>query len=1011
MKMQNSSKRIQQMCRICGAKGNFAAYQALEMMQGTKDSFLYFVCDKCQCLQIAEVPENMAEYYGSGYYSFQVPEEPDMKFDTPVAHREKILDVGCGAGYWLVQKAKSGWGNLYGCDPFLEKERRYGSRVTIRNCSIHEMEGDGTFDEIRMSDSFEHMEDPLEVLKSARRLLKPGGFLYMSIPTYPNIAFERFGTYWYQLDAPRHIFLHSRKSLEWLSQASGMSISGIRYNSNNNQFIRSFFYQKGVPYNQQTPALVWQYLDNEKIRKLQQEAEIWNEKEYGDHMVVSWQKSTMEAVKNGRKVIYQRFPSAADGRRFPYPPLYREPDTDYICFTDDTRVYSSAWEIQVVENAAQADLEPWLGQYAVRWELQPEQIQTGSLAEVYSGENAAAIPKLEELPLLKFDPEKLIPTADEKGRYMFRKNPVYSGGRYNGRPLLLTIGVPVSNQIDTIDRCLSHVKPLLEQLDAELLVIDTGSTDGTAEVCRSYGARVISYPWCGNMSAVRNAGICNAKGEWYLSIDDDEWFEDVEDILEFFVHGVYQEYDFATYIQRNYRDSAGTVYNDYHTLRMARITPGLHFEGRIHDALQAEPGFGRIGVLHSYAHHYGFVSDNPERRQEKFLRNASLLLQDIYEYPENLRYLFQMAQEYAAVFQNETAVRLFLKTIAMAEETGFKSQGKNSVVLLLRTFYVMRDQRLFQWAEGLLPLFPLTAAEKACIAWYQETLAFLTDRAPGQVLEYYEVYENALQEYRKDPALNQGTTFFGLMAVEQEPCIMDAEAMAFCSYLGAGREEDALEILPRIFLEKIPEQRISVLAAGFAAGDKVYEAVCSKIAPMQWEEWKEEILNAFVLGIERDSVCRQQMERLSGLLSRMSVPAVRSWFEHAGDRRGGKAGGRLLEYAMDCGIEKDSVQALCLCTEVLKEAYVRNRKEENGKEIFYRYLFTLALYAEHYYNPDLLIDAEDRTVPSNIRAAYRMAVALADGKPSHENVMLLKQALAIFPPFHEEIRGILAELG
>lgn len=219
-------------------------------------------------------------------------------------------------------------------------------------------------------------------------------------------------------------------------------------------------------------------------------------------MEVSGQKGT---------VIFQRFPSNVEGRHFPYPPLYTEPDTDYICFTDDTRVYSSAWKIQILENVMQADLEPWLEQYAVRWELQPEQIQVGPLAEGYAEENVVAIPKLKELPLVKFEPDKLIPTADEEGRYIYRKNPEYSDGKYNGHPLLLTIGVPVSNQIDTIGRCLSHVKPLLEQLDAELLVIDTGSTDGTVEVCRSYGARVITHPWCDNMSAAWNEGIYNAR--------------------------------------------------------------------------------------------------------------------------------------------------------------------------------------------------------------------------------------------------------------------------------------------------------------------------------------------------------------------------------------------------------------------------------------------------------------------------------------------------------------------
>lgn len=254
------------------------------------------------------------------------------------------------------------------------------------------------------------------------------------------------------------------------------------------------------------------------------------------------------AAERGKKVIFQRFPYRTDRRSFPFPLLDRDADTEYICFTDHEEVHSSVWKIQLVRDLKEADLEPYLEQYAVRRELQPNQIQMGPLlqeasADVSSGEpadtNIVTVPSLENLPLFRLEPEKIIPTADAEGNYIFRENPVYSGGKYNGRPLLLTIGVPVSNQIATIDRCLSHIKPLLDQLDAELLVIDTGSMDGTAEVCQRYGARVIARPWDGNMSAARNEGIFHAKGEWYLSIDDDEWFEDVSDILCFFREGYY----------------------------------------------------------------------------------------------------------------------------------------------------------------------------------------------------------------------------------------------------------------------------------------------------------------------------------------------------------------------------------------------------------------------------------------------------------------------------------------
>lgn len=277
-------------CRICGAQGEFASYLAREMMQNTRDEFEYFVCGSCECLQIAEVPENLGNYYGENYYSFSLKEQADYQYEEPVTCTYKILDVGCGSGAFLFAQARSGCGNLFGCDPFLDHDIQYGDRVHIRKCSIHEMDGDGTFDGIRMGDSFEHMTDPLDVLASARRLLAPDGKLWMSIPTYPNAAMEMFGSHWYQLDAPRHIFLHSLKSLEYLGQKSGMKMTEVVYDSNNSQFLRSFFYERGVPFHEITADLIRQYFTNIDILKMDQAAKDLNKKGYGDHMHVTWMK-------------------------------------------------------------------------------------------------------------------------------------------------------------------------------------------------------------------------------------------------------------------------------------------------------------------------------------------------------------------------------------------------------------------------------------------------------------------------------------------------------------------------------------------------------------------------------------------------------------------------------------------------------------------------------------------------------------------------------------------------
>lgn len=193
------------------------------------------------------------------------------------------------------------------------------------------------------------------------------------------------------------------------------------------------------------------------------------------------------------KIIYQKFTGKNPAQPVPYPPIYREKEVQYICFTDNAQVTSKTWDIRYVKNLDELKIETELPKNSRTFELFENQIQIGAVFEKNEEYTSViTVPSFSELPYMIFEPDKIVPTADENGRYKHRRNPVYTGGAYGGRSLLLTIGVPVSNQIDTIERCLSHMKPLLDELDSELLVIDTGSTDGTLDICRRYGARIVS---------------------------------------------------------------------------------------------------------------------------------------------------------------------------------------------------------------------------------------------------------------------------------------------------------------------------------------------------------------------------------------------------------------------------------------------------------------------------------------------------------------------------------------
>ena len=273
-------------CRFCGTSGNMQSYLVREMMQNTRDEFEYFVCSECNTLQIGKVPEDLGKYYGEDYYSYRVCDEGELSFPEVKVSDYKILDVGCGKGKWLIEKAKEGYSDLYGCDPFIPETIHYDDRIKIYNTTIHEVAGDHSFDRIMMQDSFEHVTDPLEVLVSARRLLKPSGIIEMSIPTYPNIAFDLFGPHWYQIDAPRHITIPSLKGLNYLADKAGLRVLKTVYDADYSQILRSFFYQQGVPFFELTQELVDQCFTNKDKEDILNITKQSNINGNSDHMNV-----------------------------------------------------------------------------------------------------------------------------------------------------------------------------------------------------------------------------------------------------------------------------------------------------------------------------------------------------------------------------------------------------------------------------------------------------------------------------------------------------------------------------------------------------------------------------------------------------------------------------------------------------------------------------------------------------------------------------------------------------
>ncbi|MGE5333563.1 MAG: class I SAM-dependent methyltransferase [Nitrososphaerota archaeon] len=308
-------------CKICRNSTNNRIYQAREMMFGMRDTFTYLECSNCLCVQLVDVPVNLDKYYPSNYYSVAL--SPDVIFTNPIKSRlgglrtyygatnrgvigrmlynrkpdpharyllktgvtkaSRILDVGCGTGIILYMLRNAGFSRVMGLDPFIPATITYKNGLTIHKQVIHAIQGN--WDVIMFHHSFEHVPDPLETLASVSRLLAPGGTCLIRVPTSSSYAWDYYRTNWIQLDAPRHTFLHSIASMNYLASQVGLMVDDVIYDSTAFQFWGSEQYARDIPLDSPQSYKnnpIQSLFTPEQIAEFSERATVLNQQKAGD---------------------------------------------------------------------------------------------------------------------------------------------------------------------------------------------------------------------------------------------------------------------------------------------------------------------------------------------------------------------------------------------------------------------------------------------------------------------------------------------------------------------------------------------------------------------------------------------------------------------------------------------------------------------------------------------------------------------------------------------------------
>ncbi len=256
-------------CPICGSRSFETRYQNVKRFKKTYD---VFKCKGCGLGITHPFPDHahLADLYSSDSYRdkggkrFIAPVEivvRNLRADrlnklTHLSNKSKgrMLDVGCGRGFMLALARDRGWdvvGVEFNSETAGPAREEFGLHVKTGHLSDMGFEK-CSFDVITFWHSLEHLEDAVEALREAAKLLKPGGLLLISVPNFSSLQSKMSGPGWFHLDIPFHLYHFSAHNIKRLLKACGLEVVRQEHSSlefNPFGFVQSFLNMAGLRHN------------------------------------------------------------------------------------------------------------------------------------------------------------------------------------------------------------------------------------------------------------------------------------------------------------------------------------------------------------------------------------------------------------------------------------------------------------------------------------------------------------------------------------------------------------------------------------------------------------------------------------------------------------------------------------------------------------------------------------------------------------------------------------------
>lgn len=320
---------------------------------------------------------------------------------------------------------------------------------------------------------------------------------------------------------------------------------------------------------------------------------------------------------------------------------------------------------------------------------------------------------------------------------------------------MLSLIAIAKNEADRIVGFLEHHRDLFD----EMILVDTGSTDGTGDLARQAGAKVVPFEWCDDFAAARNASLEAASGDWAFVLDIDERiakrdFARVRKATRrsgvcylcrqwnYYSRAEHQEW---RPVSGRYPDEerGQTGYFAAEQYRLIPVRPGLRWKGRVHEDLaDSIESLGlKAAMLEVPVHHYGYCEeDHNEVRNEYYARLVRRKVEeDPDDWKSSLELVYVMIQEGRA-----------LESLPLLEELN-RHEGDGPILSRVRVMLSKLYAEQGRWSEAESVLERTIQQNPDWLFGWTGQVQILVAQKKWEAAE--KVLRNAQRRFGEDPLL------------------------------------------------------------------------------------------------------------------------------------------------------------------------------------------------------------------------------------------------------------------